>query len=63
MSAIPPVIVEDWKPVGRNTLLGFCRVRLAERNDPARRGGAHVKTASSGQHQRASLGSGATGCR
>jgi hypothetical protein len=28
MSAIPPVIVEDWKPVGRNTLLGFCRVRL-----------------------------------
>jgi hypothetical protein len=28
MSAVPPVIVEDWKPVGRNTLLGFCRVRL-----------------------------------
>jgi hypothetical protein len=23
-----PVIVEDWKAVGRNTLLGFCRVRL-----------------------------------
>jgi hypothetical protein len=28
MTAVPPVIVEDWKPVGRNTLLGFCRVRL-----------------------------------
>ena len=28
MSAVPPVIVEDWKPVGRNTLLGFCRIRL-----------------------------------
>ena len=28
MSAVPPMIVEDWKPVGRNTLLGFCRVRL-----------------------------------
>jgi hypothetical protein len=22
------IIIEDWKPVVRNTLLGFCRVRL-----------------------------------
>ena len=28
MSVALPVIVEDWKPVGKNTLLGFCRVRL-----------------------------------
>ena len=28
MIAVPPVIVDDWKAVGRNTLLGFCRVRL-----------------------------------
>lgn len=27
-AAAPPMIVEDWKPLGRNTLLGFCRVRL-----------------------------------
>ena len=27
-AAALPVIVEDWKPVGRNTLLGFCRARL-----------------------------------
>jgi hypothetical protein len=27
-AAAPTLIVEDWKPVGRNTLLGFCRVRL-----------------------------------
>jgi hypothetical protein len=27
-TAKPPVIVEEWKAVGRNTLLGFCRVRL-----------------------------------
>lgn len=28
MSVALPVIVEDWKPIGKNTLLGFCRVRL-----------------------------------
>ena len=27
-AAAPTLVVEDWKPVGRNTLLGFCRVRL-----------------------------------
>jgi hypothetical protein len=26
--AAPTLIVEDWKAIGRNTLLGFCRVRL-----------------------------------
>ena len=29
MSAVVlPVVVEDWTPVGRNTLLGFVRIRL-----------------------------------
>ena len=27
-ASAPAFIIEDWKPVGRNTLLGFCRVRL-----------------------------------
>ena len=27
-AAAPTLVVEDWKAIGRNTLLGFCRVRL-----------------------------------
>ena len=27
-AATLPIIVEDWRPVSRNTLRGFCRVRL-----------------------------------
>ena len=27
-TAAPTLVVEDWKAISRNTLLGFCRVRL-----------------------------------
>jgi hypothetical protein len=27
-AAATTFVVEEWKPVGKNTLLGFCRVRL-----------------------------------